>query len=103
MLPSEYYYMTGYPVKLNYNLGEIHQPRLFDFMDNDITIEEFAQPFCARVDVVDFGDDEKVNEIKGEELEISTPNSKVKVLVVPTNEELMIARDCIRVGKIELE
>ncbi len=63
MLPSEYYYMTGYPVKLNYNLGEIHQPRLFDFMDNDITIEEFAQPFCARVDVVDFGDDEKVNEI----------------------------------------
>ena len=47
--------------------------------------------------------DEKVNEIKGEELEISTPNSKVKVLVVPTNEELMIARDCIRVGKIELE
>lgn len=47
--------------------------------------------------------DENVNAIKGEELEISTPNSKVKVLVVPTNEELMIARDCIRVGKIELE
>ena len=46
---------------------------------------------------------EKQNEIKGEELEISTPNSKVKVLVVPTNEELMIARDCIRVGKLELE
>ena len=37
-------------------------------------------------------DDEK-NNIKGEERVISTPDSKVKVLVVPTNEELMIARD----------
>ena len=63
MLPSEYYYMTGLPVKLSHNLGEIHQPRLFDFMENDITIEEFAQPFCARVDVVDFGESEKMNEI----------------------------------------
>ena len=63
MLPSEYYYMTGLPVKLNYDLGQIYQPRLFDFMEQDITIEEFAQPFCARVDVVDFGDSEKVNDI----------------------------------------
>ncbi len=47
--------------------------------------------------------DEKLNEAKGEELCISTPESKVKVLVVPTNEELMIARDVIRVGKVELE
>lgn len=63
MLPSEYYYMTGLPVKLNHNLGEIHQPRLFDFMEKDITIEEFAQPFCARVDVVDFGEGEKIKEL----------------------------------------
>ena len=34
-------------------------------------------------------------------MEISTPNSKIKVLVVPTNEELMIARDVIRLGNIE--
>lgn len=60
MLPSEYYYMTGLPVKLNHNLGEIHQPKLFDFMKNDITVEEFAQPFCARIDVVDFGEGEEV-------------------------------------------
>ncbi len=37
-------------------------------------------------------DDEK-NNVKGEERIISTPDSKVKVLLVPTNEELMIARD----------
>ena len=63
MLPSEYYFMTGLPVKLNHNLGEIYQPRLFDFMENDMTIEEFAQPFCARVDVIDFGEGEKVKEV----------------------------------------
>lgn len=41
------------------------------------------------------------NKIKGELMELSTPDSKIKVLVVPTNEELMIARDTIRLGNIE--
>ena len=57
---------------------------------------------CARLQEA-FGveiDLEK-NEIKGELMEISTPNSKVKVLVVPTNEELMIARDTMRLGNIK--
>ena len=35
----------------------------------------------------------KANLVKGEETEISSPNSKVKVFVIPTNEELMIARE----------
>ena len=33
------------------------------------------------------------NEIKGEEVELSTAESKVSVYVIPTNEELVIARD----------
>jgi len=37
-------------------------------------------------------DDEK-NNCRGKEVEISTPDSKVKVFVIPTNEELVIARD----------
>ena len=37
-------------------------------------------------------DDEK-NNCRGKEVEISTPDSKVKVFVIPTNEELMISRD----------
>ncbi len=37
--------------------------------------------------------DEEKNNCRGKEVEISTPDSKVKVFVVPTNEELMIARD----------
>ena len=35
----------------------------------------------------------KANLVKGEEAEISSANSKVKVFVIPTNEELMIARE----------
>jgi acetate kinase len=37
--------------------------------------------------------DTKQNDFKGKEREISTPFSKVKVWVIPTNEELMIARE----------
>ena len=38
-------------------------------------------------------DEEVNNASRGKEAVISTANSKVKVMVVPTNEELMIARD----------
>ena len=37
--------------------------------------------------------DPEKNKIRGEEVEISTPDSTVKVFVIPTNEELVIARD----------
>ena len=38
------------------------------------------------------GIDDEAAKVRGEEKEISTPDSKVKVLVIPTNEELAIAR-----------
>lgn len=37
--------------------------------------------------------EEEKNNIRGEEQEISTKDSKIKVWIVPTNEELMIAKD----------
>jgi len=37
--------------------------------------------------------DRQLNDVKGVERIISTPDSKVAVLIVPTNEELVIARD----------
>lgn len=37
--------------------------------------------------------DPEANNVRGEEKVISTPASKVKVVVIPTDEELMIARD----------
>ena len=39
------------------------------------------------------------NKLRGDEREISTPDSKVKVYVIPTNEELMIAMDTARLCK----
>ncbi len=39
----------------------------------------------------------KLNLVKGEEAEISTEASKVKVYVIPTNEELMIAKETEKV------
>lgn len=40
-------------------------------------------------------DDEK-NKIRGEEAELSAPESKVKIYTIPTNEELMIARETLK-------
>ncbi len=37
--------------------------------------------------------DSEANSKRGQEIVISTPDSKVKLLVIPTNEELVIARD----------
>jgi acetate kinase len=45
-------------------------------------------------------DDEK-NKIRGQEIDISTPDSKVRVLVIPTNEELTIARDTKEICETE--
>jgi acetate kinase len=37
--------------------------------------------------------DEERNKVRGERRMLSTPESKVKVMLIPTNEELAIARE----------
>jgi len=39
------------------------------------------------------------NEVRGREADISTPASRIRILVVPTNEELMIARDTLEIAR----
>ncbi|HBN95040.1 MAG TPA: acetate kinase, partial [Firmicutes bacterium] len=41
--------------------------------------------------------DEDQNKKRGEDVEISTPDSKVKVFVIPTDEEVVIARDTAKI------
>lgn len=49
---------------------------------------------CAPLQFMGVQIDETKNAgIRGEEAEISTPESRVKVVIIPTDEELMIARD----------
>lgn len=43
--------------------------------------------------------DGKKNQVRGQEEIISTPDSLVKLMVIPTNEEVMIARDTLRLIK----
>ena len=43
--------------------------------------------------------DKELNNFKGEERDISAPDAKVRSLVIPTNEELMIAKDTARLAK----
>ena len=45
--------------------------------------------------------DKEANKIRGEEITISTPDSKTTVMVVPTNEELAIARETVRLVNCE--
>ncbi|WP_303969308.1 acetate kinase [Sporosarcina ureae] len=46
--------------------------------------------------------DPSLNNIRGEEAYISFPHSPVKVLIIPTNEEIMLARDTVRIANIPL-
>ncbi len=47
--------------------------------------------------------DEEKNKIRGQEIDISTPDSKIRVLVIPTNEELTIARDTREICETEMK
>ncbi len=48
---------------------------------------------CASLDYLGIDFDDDANKSRGKEVFISKPDSKVKVMVIPTNEELAIARD----------
>ena len=54
---------------------------------------------CEQTGFLGFGLDEEANQVRGEEKRISTEGSKVEVWVVPTNEELLIARDTAEIAK----
>ena len=59
----------------------------------------FRRNICDRLSALGVELDYDLNNTLSDERIISTPNSKVKVYIVPTNEEVMIARDVIRLTK----
>lgn len=48
---------------------------------------------CERLAYLGVKFDKEINATRGKEIELSTPESSVRVVVIPTDEELMIARD----------
>lgn len=62
--------------------------------ENDITMREMI---CRGLDGLGIKIDPVKNDIRGQETILSADDSKVKVLLIPTNEELMIARDTVEI------
>ena len=58
--------------------------------ENDVTMREII---CNNLGNLGIKLDPVKNKMRGKEMEISTEDSRVKLLMIPTNEELMIARD----------
>lgn len=58
--------------------------------ENDIGMRSLI---CKNLENLGIEISEEANNVRGKEADLSSPNSKVKILLVPTNEELVIARD----------
>lgn len=56
---------------------------------------------ARRLGVLGVKIDEKLNDTFSDERIISTPDSKIKLYIIPTNEEVMIARDTVRVANVK--
>ena len=64
--------------------------------ENQINIRK---GICEKLTFMGVDVDADANNMRGEEKVISKPDSKVKVYLIPTNEELMIAKETQRLVK----
>ena len=62
--------------------------------ENDISMRDII---CNDLGNLGIKLDVVKNKVRGKEMIISREDSKVKVLLIPTNEELMIARDTFNI------
>jgi acetate kinase len=62
--------------------------------ENSVSMRE---RICSGLDYLGLELDPEANNVRGKEAIISKPGCKVKAVVVPTNEELMIARETVKI------
>ena len=60
---------------------------------------EVREAVCKSLEFIGVEIDKEKNKVKSEEQEISTANSKIGVFTIPTNEELVIARETVELIK----
>ncbi|QOW59685.1 acetate/propionate family kinase [Treponema pedis] len=60
---------------------------------------ELREKICSGLEFLGVEIDSDKNKVRGKAAEVNKPSSKVKVLVIPTNEELMIAKDTMSLLK----
>lgn len=57
------------------------------------------EAICRKLEYMGVTFNAEANKVRGQEIEISGPDSKVHVVVIPTDEELMIAQDTAEIVK----
>lgn len=63
--------------------------------ENDPELREYV---CENLKFLNVEIDSDLNKLRGKEIKISTENSGVDIFVIPTNEELAIARDTLEIA-----
>lgn len=60
---------------------------------------DVREAICSDMDYLGVKMDVAKNKVRGKEVDVATDDSKVRIFVIPTNEELVIARDTLRLSK----
>ncbi len=60
---------------------------------------DVRENICKNLDFFGIKMDVEKNKVRGKEVDVSAADSKIKILVIPTNEELVIARDTLELSK----
>ena len=76
--------------KLSSLVSRTHIPTAATVGENQVSMRSEV---CKNMEFLGIKFDESKNNVRGEEAIISADDSKVKVVVIPTDEELMIATD----------
>lgn len=59
---------------------------------------DVREKVCENLDYLGIKMDVEKNKVRGKEVDVAAEDSKVRILVIPTNEELVIARDTVRLS-----
>ncbi|MGE5397811.1 MAG: acetate/propionate family kinase [Chitinophagales bacterium] len=60
---------------------------------------DIRENVCKDLESLGIKMDTAKNKVRGKEVDVATEDSKVRIFVIPTNEELVIARDTVRLTK----
>lgn len=58
---------------------------------------EMREKICQNMDFLGIKLEPEKNKVRGEEVEVQADDSRVRIMVIPTNEELVIARDTLEI------
>ena len=58
------------------------------------------ESICADMDWLGIKMDVEKNQVRGQKIDFAAPDSRVRLLVIPTDEELVIARDTLRLAQV---